>query len=90
MSRKLAVLIRDRQAEALRMAVGLTLADDRVDVFVMDRPVEETEQNRLNIDSMELMDMQYFTNSKDNAEAQMLSREEIARKILEYDHIIAY
>ncbi len=90
MNKKLAVLIRERQAEALRMAVGLTLADDRVDVFVLDRAVEETEQNRLNIDSMELMDMQYFSNAPQNAEAVPLGQEEIARKILEYDHIIAY
>lgn len=90
MNKRLAVLVRERQAEALRMAVGLTLADDRVDVFVLDRPVEETEQNRLNIDSMDLMEMQYFSTTAENAGAVVLSHEEIAKKVLEYDHIIPY
>jgi hypothetical protein len=38
--KKIAVLIRDRQEEGLRMAVGLTLMDDTVDIFVMDDGVK--------------------------------------------------
>lgn len=33
MVKKIAVLVRDRQEEALRMAVGATLKDDVIDVY---------------------------------------------------------
>ena len=57
MSKKIAVVVRERQGEALRMGVGLTLADDSVDVFVLDRKVEETEENALNIETFDKMDI---------------------------------
>ncbi|GAB4485375.1 MAG: hypothetical protein OHK006_11350 [Thermodesulfovibrionales bacterium] len=37
MKKRIAVLARERQAEALRMAVGLTVGQDDVRVFLMDR-----------------------------------------------------
>ncbi|HEB75598.1 MAG TPA: hypothetical protein ENJ04_04545 [Nitrospirae bacterium] len=90
MSKKIAVLVRDRQGEALRMAVGITLMDDVIDVYVLDRKVEETEDNTLNIETMKDMEMNIYTNTKENADFEFLSTEEIARKLLEYDHIIPY
>ena len=50
MAKKIAVLVRERQGEALRMAIGLTLRDDIVDVYVLDRPVDATEDNALSIE----------------------------------------
>lgn len=38
MRKKIAVLVRERQAEALRMAVGLTFREDDVRVFLMNLP----------------------------------------------------
>ncbi len=35
MTRKIAVLVRDRQGEALRMGLGLTLMDDVVHMFFL-------------------------------------------------------
>ena len=37
MVKKVAVFIKDNQVEGFRMAVGLTLADDEVNVFLMDK-----------------------------------------------------
>lgn len=34
---RIAVVVRDRQAEALRVAGGLALADDTIGAFVLDR-----------------------------------------------------
>ncbi len=90
MARKIGVLVRDRQGEALRMAVGITLMDDIVDVYVLDRKVEETEDNTLNIETMKDMEMDVYTNCKENEGLEYLSTEEIARKLLEYDHILPY
>jgi hypothetical protein len=46
MSKKIAILVRDRQGEALRMAVGAILMDDAIDVYVLDRKVEDTEEKK--------------------------------------------
>jgi len=90
MAKKIAVLVRDRQGEALRMGVGLILADDKVDVYVLDREVEKTEENEMNIETMGDMGIGLYTNFKGNENMQYLSTEEIANKLLEYDHILPY
>jgi len=90
MSKKIAVLVRDRQSEALRMSVGITLLDDVIDVYVLDRKVEETEDNMLNLETLGDMGMNVYTNCKKNESLQYLSTEEIAERLLQYDHIIPY
>ena len=62
MAKKIAVVVRERQDEALRMGVGLTLDDDAVDVFVLDRDIPDTEGNNLNLETMEMMDVKVYTN----------------------------
>lgn len=90
MAKKIAVLVRDRQGEALRMGVGMILADDEVHTYVLDKKVEETDDNNLNIETMGDMDIKLYTNCKDNANMEFLSTEEIAKKLLEYDHVLPY
>ncbi|MBI3393908.1 MAG: hypothetical protein HY039_12130 [Nitrospirae bacterium] len=90
MGKKIAVLVTDRQGEALRMSVGLILLDDTVDVFVLDGKMEETEKNLLNFETMKEMDMNVYTNARENAEMKYLSTDEIAEKLAEYDHVLPY
>jgi hypothetical protein len=90
MAKKIAILVRDRQAEALRMAVGMILADDEVSAFILDREVEKTDDNDLNIETMGDMDVKTFTNFKGNANMEYMSTEDIANKLLEYDNILPY
>ncbi len=90
MTKKIAVLVRDRQSEAVRMSVGLTLMDDVIDVYVLDGKLEETEENALNVELLQEMDMSLYSNHKENTDMQYLSTEEIARKLPDYDHVLAY
>ena len=90
MPKKIAVLIRGRQGEALRMSVGLTLVDDIIHVYVLDDELEQNEQNRLNIELMKDMEMCLYSNNEANRDAQILSLEEVARKLTGYDHVLAY
>ncbi len=90
MGKKIAVLVRDRQGEALRMSVGITLMDDTIDVYVLDSKVESNDDNDLNIETIKDMDMKLATNTKENAGMDYISNEELAKKLLEYDHIIPY
>lgn len=90
MAKKIAVLIRDRQDDGLRMGVGLTLADDAIDVYVLDRKVERNEDNDLNLETMKDLGVNVYTNYKGNAELEYLSTGEIAKKLPEYDNVIPY
>ncbi|MEE8387521.1 MAG: hypothetical protein V3R65_03015 [Acidiferrobacterales bacterium] len=88
--KKIAVLVRDRQGEALRMSLGLSLVDDIIDVYVLDRKLEGTEQERLNLELIKEMGMKIYSNYQGNGDVEYLTIEEIAQKLLEYDHILPY
>ena len=90
MQKKIAVLVRDRQCEALRMSLGLILVDDLVDVYVLDRKLQATEETALHLETLKEMEMQIRTNCRDNEGMEYLPNEEIARKLPQYDHILAY
>jgi hypothetical protein len=89
MKKKIAVLVRDRQAEALRMSVGLTLEDDEVNVFVMDRKLADDEAVAVNVETLNELDVKIYTNSHENR-FEFMSTEEIARALVNYDNIIPY
>ncbi len=89
MAKRIAVLVRDRQDEALRMAVGLTLADDEVNVFIMDRKVASNEANDLNVETLGDMGTKIFSNTPENSFEQKTT-EEIAKALAAYDVIIPY
>lgn len=106
-AKNIAVVVRDRQNEAMRMALGLILVDDRVDVFLLagrpgqspqdavqgstnvarDRMSEATAQN---LELMKDMGITVYSSDRANADATYLSTEEIARRLLDYDHILPY
>jgi len=90
MVKKIAVLTRDRQGEALRMALGMILMDDTIDVYILDRKIERNEDNDFNIQSMNDMDMNVYTNCQDNNHLAYLTTDEIAQKLLDYDLVLPY
>ena len=87
--KKVAVIVTDRQQEALRMAVGLTLADSKVSVFVMDNKVEPGESNDLNLETLRDMDAEIYSNVPDSG-LQVISTDEIAGRLADYDAVIPY
>lgn len=88
--KKIAVIVRDRQEEALRMALGVAILDDLVDVYIIDNELEETEKNLMNLEMMKAMGLRVFSNRKESSWINYLSIEDIADRILEYDHIVSY
>jgi len=90
MSKRIAVLVRERQAEALRMALGLVLLDDTVDVYVLDRKLEDDEDIRLHLATLKEFDFRIYTNVPENQDLECLPAEEIARRLPEYDHALPY
>ncbi len=89
MARKVAVLVRGRQHEALRMAVGLTLENSEVSVFVMDRKLPSDETIDLNVQMLGEMKAKIFSNNPENRFAQVTTAE-IAKALPEFDVVIPY
>jgi len=90
MQKKIAVLIRDRQEEGMRMAVGIILKDDEVDVYVLDAKLRDNPDNALNLETMADLDMKVWTNSRENGSLPYLSTEEIGQRLAGYDHVLPY
>ena len=90
MQKKIAVLVRERQSEALRMSLGLILVDDLVDVYVLDKKLQATQETALHVETIKDMDMQIYTNCRENEGMEYLPLEEIAQRLPQYDHILAY
>ncbi len=89
MAKKVAVLVKDNQAEGLRMAVGLTLADHEVSVFILDKKLESNESNDLNIETLRDMGAKIFSNHPDN-NFEQITIEELARALPQYEVVIPY
>lgn len=89
MAKKVAVIMREKQHEALRMSVGLTLEDAAVSVFVMDRKLPSSEEIDLNVETLGDMDAKIYSNSPENSFEQM-STEDIARALVDFDVVMTY
>jgi hypothetical protein len=89
MTKKIAVLIRDRKHEALRMAVGATLMNDVVHVFVMDEKLDNDEDTETNLQMLEDLKARVFSNNPEN-EFEQKTTEEIAAILTDYDVVIPY
>jgi hypothetical protein len=89
-TKKIAVIVRDRQGEALRVAGGLTLADDAIEVFVLDRTLDR--ENPEVAQPLELateLDLKIYSNNAENG-FTTITLEEMAKKLLEYDLVVPY
>ena len=90
MTKSVAVLVRERQGEALRVAAGLTLKADRVEVYVLDRGIADTPEHRMYLGVLEEIGTRVATNCADNAGLEKLSNADLARRILACDIILPY
>ncbi|MBI5870953.1 MAG: hypothetical protein HZB44_08395 [Actinobacteria bacterium] len=88
--KKVAVLVRDRQGEALRMSLGLILADDEVTVFNLGAPIERNDENNLSIESLEMMDCILYSINDVDEGFQKIIMQDIPAKLVEYDHVLPY
>ena len=90
MKKKIAVIVRERQAEALRMGIGLTILNDEVNIFVLDRRLADTEEVRFNLDMIRELHLKLYTKSDGNGQGEVIPVEEIAERLLQYDHVLPY
>ncbi|HEY6010214.1 MAG TPA: hypothetical protein VIX18_01995 [Nitrospirota bacterium] len=89
-TKKIAVVVRDRQGEALRVAGGLTLADDVIDVFILDRKLDKNNPDIAKpLELVTDLDLKMYSNNPENS-CTTITLEEMAKKLLEYDFVVPY
>jgi len=89
MVKKVAVLITGNQDEGFRMSVGLTLADDEVNVYLLDKKLESDANIEANVEMLGDLDVKIYTNNPENKFEQK-TNEEIANALTGYDAVIQY
>jgi len=89
MKKKIAILVRDRKSEALRMAVGATLSNDEVSVFIMDDKLEIYDDIEVNLEMLSDLKAKIYSNNPENPFEQKTTAE-IALMLSEYDVVIPY
>jgi hypothetical protein len=89
-TKKIAVIVRDRQGEALRVAGGLTLADDAIEVFILDRKLDKNNPEIAKpLELVSDLELKMYSNNPDNG-YETISLEDMAKKLLEYDFVVPY
>ena len=89
-TKKIAVIVRDRTAEALRVSGGLTLADDTVEVFILDRKLDKADpENAMPLELVTDLELKVYSNNAENGYTT-ITTEEMAKKLLEYDVVVPY
>jgi hypothetical protein len=89
-TKKIAVIVRDRPAEALRVAGGLTLADDTIEVFILDGKLDKNNPEVATpLELVTELDLKVYSNNSENGYATM-TLEEMSKKLLEYDIVVPY
>ena len=89
-TKKIAVVVRDRQGEALRVAGGLTLADDVIEVFVLDRKLDKNNPEIAKpLELVTDLELKMYSNNPENGYTT-ITLEDMAKKLLEYDCVVPY
>ncbi len=89
-TKKIAVVVRDRQGEALRVASGLTLADDTIEVFILDWQLDKNNPEVAQpLELITELDLKVYSNNPENGYTT-ISLAEMAKKLLEYDVVVPY
>jgi hypothetical protein len=87
---KIAVIVRDRQAEALRVACGLMLGGDVVEIFILDRGLDEKDPTiAMPMEMINELELTIYSN-KPGTRFTDITLEEMAKKLLEYEFVVPY
>ena len=84
----IAVIARDRQAEALRMSIGLTVLNDSVDIFLTEKfKKEESAETQLEV--IRNLNLKIYS-TVSGSQFEYISPDALSDKLLEYEKVLPY
>ena len=84
----IAVIARDRQAEALRMSIGLTVLNDSVDIFLTEKfKKEESAETQLEV--IRDLNLKIYS-TVSGSQFEYISPDAVGDKLLEYEKVLPY
>ena len=90
MAKKIAVILRDRPSEALRMSIGLIVLDDEVEILVTE-PLNDEDAAYLNNEVKDLVSgVSSTVPLKGVDDVDEITVEDMATKLLQFDNILPY
>ncbi|MAG95202.1 MAG: hypothetical protein QF797_00180 [Alphaproteobacteria bacterium] len=90
MVKRLAVIVRNRVDEALRMSLGLTLMDDEIDVYLLDVELQDGGTAAEHLELLKELDVKVFSNRQDDTSLEFVATAAMAGKLPAYDHVLCY
>lgn len=87
---KIAIIVKDRQAEAIRMSSGITFMDDTIEIFFLDSVLDDSDEVSMMMEIATEMELPLYSNMQKNKQMNIILTEDLHKKLLDYDHIIAY
>ncbi len=87
---KIAVVITDRQEEAIRMSSGLTVLDDSVEIFFLDTNIETSDEVEMMLEIAQEMELPLYSNVVENKQTTVISTSELHDKLLDFNHVVVY
>lgn len=89
--KKIAVILTGRHSEGIRMAAGLSLLDDRVDVYLLDKDFDARDLPVIekHLEMMKSVGIGLYSNFKKDG-FSFMSAADFGRKFQEYDYVIPY
>jgi len=89
-TKRIAVIVRDRPGEALRVSGGLTLADDAIEVFLLDRKLDTSDPEVATpLELVNELELKVWSNNAGNG-VTTITLDEMAKKLLEFDIVVPY
>lgn len=87
--KQVAVLARRNQAEALRVAGGLTLADHAVEVFVLDHPLADSPEVAEQLEVLEIAEVAPVPVAEGAGTEGAIAPEELAKRLTGFEAVLA-
>lgn len=72
------------------MSIGLTLMDDVVDIYVLNRKLENTESVAANLETIKDLELNMYSDYSEQDYAEQVSIDQIANAMTDYDHVLPY
>ena len=87
MSKKYAIVTKDRQGEAFRVGLGLILLDDEVEIFIVGSPLSDEEMAKSQFANVKEMELPlHFVGGADST----MSDSDFSKGLPEFDQVIPF